>query len=153
MEQRNNTTLIISAEIIKQQTAFLDKGPTHLKPLLLRDVAKAVSMHESTVSRVTSGIMIETPIGCFPLKSFFSVSLNSQSDSTENASAAAVRNKIQELVNRESPSDPLSDDAIAEIISKQGITLARRTVAKYRQLLKIPSSTERRRRAKISNLG
>jgi RNA polymerase sigma-54 factor len=64
-----------------------------------------------------------------------------------------VRNKIQELVNRESPSDPLSDDAIAEIISKQGITLARRTVAKYRQLLKIPSSTERRRRAKISNLG
>ena len=153
MEQRNNTTLIISAEIIKQQTDFLDKGPTHLKPLLLRDVAKAVSMHESTVSRVTSGIMIETPIGCFPLKSFFSVSLNSQSDSTENASAAAVRNKIQELVNQETPSDPLSDDAIAEIISKQGVSLARRTVAKYRQLLKIPSSTERRRRAKISNLG
>lgn len=152
MEQRNNTTLTISAEIIKQQTEFLEKGLSHLKPLLLRDVAKAVSMHESTVSRVTSGILIATPMGSFPLKSFFSVSLSSHDDTHENASAAAVRNMIQELVSKENPQSPMSDDAIAAEVSDKGIQLARRTVAKYRQLLKIPSSTERRRRAKLSGI-
>ena len=153
MEQRNSTTLAIAAEIIRQQAAFLENGLDYLKPLLLRDVAKAVGMHESTVSRVTTGLMITTPRGSFTLKSFFSVSLAGEEDGDEDKSAAAVRHLISKIVSEETPGRPLSDDAIAAMVSEKGIKLARRTVAKYRTMLKIPSSAERRRQAKLARFG
>ncbi len=154
LEQRNSTTLLITAEIVKQQSAFLEDGVNSLKPLLLRDVAKEISMHESTVSRVTTGLMISTPRGSFPLKSFFSVALaGNESDSEGGASAAAVRQMISKMIAEEDPKHPLSDDAIVAKVTESGIRLARRTVAKYRQILKIPSSAERRRLARISNFG
>ena len=149
VEQRNQTTLKISAEIIRHQTDFLEKGLDYLKPLSLRDVAQAVGMHESTVSRVTTGLLISTPRGGMPLKSFFSVNIASR-DSDMNASAASVRNMVKKIVAQEIPSKPLSDEAISKIISEQGIELARRTVAKYREMLNIPSSSQRRMQARLS---
>ncbi len=152
VEQRNSTTLKISAEIIRQQTEFLDKGLDYLKPLSLRDVAKAVGMHESTVSRVTTGLLIATPRGGMPLKSFFSVNIASR-DSENDTSAAAVRNMVKRLISQEQPGKPLSDEAISKMISDQGIELARRTVAKYREMLNIPSSSQRRMQARLANIG
>ena len=149
MQQRNETTLAIAAEIVRQQTPFLEKGANHLKPLLLRDVAKAVGMHESTVSRVTTGLMIATPRGSVTLKSFFSVSLASE-DNEAGTSAASVRHLISEIIAKEEPCDPFSDDEIVTRINAGGVAVARRTVAKYRQILKIPSSAERRRRARLN---
>ncbi|MBL18781.1 MAG: hypothetical protein CMC82_02985 [Flavobacteriaceae bacterium] len=151
VEQRNSTTLTISAEIIRQQTDFLDKGLDYLKPLSLRDVAQAVGMHESTVSRVTTGLLIATPRGGMPLKSFFSVNIASRG-SENDTSAAAVRNMVKRLITQEQPSKPLSDEAISKMISDQGIDLARRTVAKYREMLNIPSSSHRRMRARLANI-
>ena len=149
VEQRNQTTLKISAEIIRHQTDFLDKGLDFLKPLSLRDVAQAVGMHESTVSRVTTGLLISTPRGGMPLKSFFSVNIASR-DSDVNASAASVRNMVKKIISQEVPNKPLSDEAISKMISEQGIGLARRTVAKYREMLNIPSSSQRRMQARLS---
>jgi len=151
VEQRNSTTLKISAEIIRQQTDFLEKGLDYLKPLSLRDVAKAVGMHESTVSRVTTGLLITTPRGAMPLKSFFSVNITSR-DSENETSAAAVRNMVKKLISKEQPNKPLSDEAISRMISEQGIDLARRTVAKYREMLNIPSSSQRRMRARLATI-
>ena len=151
VEQRNSTTLKISAEIIRQQTDFLDKGLDYLKPLSLRDVAQAVGMHESTVSRVTTGLLIATPRGVLPLKSFFSVNIASR-DSENDTSAAAVRNMVRRLISQERPGKPLSDEAISRMISDQGIDLARRTVAKYREMLNIPSSSQRRMQARLANI-
>jgi RNA polymerase sigma-54 factor len=149
VEQRNQTTLKISAEIIRHQTDFLDKGLDYLKPLSLRDVAQAVGMHESTVSRVTTGLLISTPRGGMPLKSFFSVNIASR-DSDVNASAASVRNMVKKIIAQELPGKPFSDEAISKIISEHGIDLARRTVAKYREMLNIPSSSQRRMQARLS---
>ena len=146
--KRNSTTLKVGSEIIRRQTAFLEKGLDHLKPLSLKDIAEEVKMHESTISRVTSGLLINTPRGTFPLKSFFSISIDTNKPGIET-SAAAVRNLIKTIVSEENPSKPLSDESLAEIISAKGVKLARRTVAKYRELMKIPSSSERRRRAKV----
>jgi RNA polymerase sigma-54 factor len=151
VEQRNSTTLKISAEIIRQQTDFLEKGLDHLKPLSLRDVAQAVGMHESTVSRVTTGLLIATPRGGIPLKSFFSVNITSR-DSENDTSAAAVRNMVKRLISQEQPRKPLSDEAISKMISEKGIDLARRTVAKYREMLNIPSSSQRRTQARLANI-
>ena len=149
VEQRNQTTLKISAEIIRHQTDFLEKGLDYLKPLSLRDVAQAVGMHESTVSRVTTGLLISTPRGGMPLKSFFSVNITSRG-SDVNASAASVRNMVKKIIAQEVPGKPLSDEAISKMISEQGIDLARRTVAKYREMLNIPSSSQRRMQARLS---
>ncbi len=146
--KRNSTTLKVGSEIIRRQTAFLEKGLDYLKPLSLKDIAEEVKMHESTISRVTSGLLINTPRGTFPLKSFFSISIDTDKPGIET-SAAAVRNLIKTIVHEEDPSKPLSDESLAEIISAKGVKLARRTVAKYRELMKIPSSSERRRRAKV----
>ncbi|MEC8245513.1 MAG: RNA polymerase factor sigma-54 [Pseudomonadota bacterium] len=151
LEQRNSTTLKIAGEIVRQQAAFLTEGLSALKPLALKDVAEAVGMHESTVSRVTSGLLMATPKGCFPLKSLFSVSL--ATDEGDARAAAAVRNMIEAIVKSEPAGKPLSDDAIAKLVSGQGVKLARRTVAKYREMLKIPSSSERRRRARLAMVG
>ena len=146
--KRNSTTLKVGSEIIRRQTAFLEKGLDHLRPLSLKDIAEEVKMHESTISRVTSGLLINTPRGTFPLKSFFSISIDTDKPGIET-SAAAVRNLIKTIVKDEDPSKPLSDESLAEVISAKGVKLARRTVAKYRELMKIPSSSERRRRAKV----
>ena len=148
LEQRNITTLKITAEIIKRQTDFLEKGMDFLAPLSLKDIAVAVKMHESTVSRVTNGLLIATPKGTFPLKSLFSVTIETD-DKDNSKSAAAVRNMIKKILNEEKGDKPLSDDLIAKIVSKNGVKLARRTVAKYREMLNIPSSSERKRRAKL----
>ena len=148
IEHRNQTTLMIGAEIVRRQAAFLEGGPAHLQPMTLREVADAVGVHESTVSRVTSGIMMTTPQGTFGLKRLFSTALASDGDGS--ASSAAVRHRIQQLVREEDPANPLSDDAIAKVISDEGTHLARRTVAKYRDMLKIASSFERKRRARLA---
>ena len=149
LEQRNNTTLKIAGEIVNQQTDFFKEGLSGLKPLSLKDVATAVNMHESTVSRVTSGLLMSTPKGCFTLKSFFSVSI-ATTESGDGTAAAAVRHLIKTVISNENPKKPLSDDAIAALVCQKGIKLARRTVAKYREMMKIPPSSERRRRAKLN---
>jgi RNA polymerase sigma-54 factor len=149
VEHRNATTLKVGAEILRRQMEFLDHGPSHLRPMVLRDVSEAIGVHESTVSRVTTGIMMQTPHGTFPLKWFFTAAL-SRNDGDENGSAAAVRHRIGQLVQAENPADPLSDEAITKIMADEGVELARRTVAKYRDLLHIPSSTQRRRQALVA---
>jgi RNA polymerase sigma-54 factor len=120
--------------------------------MVLREVAEAVGVHESTVSRVCSGLLIATPQGTFPMKAFFSAALASRDGETgEAGSASAIRHRVQKLIAAESPDDPLSDDTIARIIGREdGIRLARRTVAKYRDQLRIPSSVDRRRRALVA---
>jgi RNA polymerase sigma-54 factor len=149
IEQRNSTTLAIGAEIVRRQQAFLDQGIGALKPLVLRDVAEAVKVHESTVSRVTSGLMIATPQGSFRLKAMFSVGL--QNDDEDGAEAAsAIKYKIKKLIETEPPSAPYSDDKIVSFMAKEGVKLARRTVAKYRDMQKIPSSFQRRRQAALA---
>lgn len=152
LEQRNSTTLKkIADEIIRQQSAFLSEGLSALRPPALKDVAEAVGMHESTVSRVTSGLLMATPKGCYPLKSLFGVSLVTGEGDAKTA--AAVRNMIQAIIEDEPAGKPLSDDVIAVMVSEKGVELARRTVAKYRDMPKIPSSSERRRRARLAMAG
>ncbi len=130
---------------MKQQDGFLVRGVTHLKPMTLKTVAEAIEMHESTVSRVTSNKYISTPRGLFELKYFFTTALGSTDGAGEH-SAEAVRHRIRQLVEAETPADILSDDTIAEILQReQGIEVARRTVAKYREGMNIPSSVIRRR--------
>lgn len=152
VEHRNQTTLKVGAEIVRRQADFLEHGPARLRPMVLREVADAIGVHESTVSRVCSGLMIATPQGTFPMKTFFSAALASRDgDGGEAGSASAIRHRVQKLIAAENPADPLSDDAIARIIGQEdGIQLARRTVAKYRDQLRIPSSVDRRRRALVA---
>ncbi|MFP4571041.1 RNA polymerase factor sigma-54 [Rhodosalinus sp.] len=150
VEHRNRTTLAVGAEIVRRQTAFLEDGPARIRPMTLRDVAEAVGVHESTVSRVTTGMMIDTPQGALPLKAFFSTGLSGAGAGGEDQSAAAIRHQIQKLVREEDPRKPLSDDAIAQLVNSGGVTLARRTVAKYREALGIPSSFQRRRAARLT---
>ncbi|TCP61396.1 RNA polymerase RpoN-/SigL-like sigma 54 subunit [Rhodovulum bhavnagarense] len=150
VEHRNQTTLKVGAEIVRRQAEFLEYGPARIRPMILRDVAAAVGVHESTVSRVTTGLMIATPQGTFPLKTFFSAALAGAEEGDEAQSAAAVRHRIQNLIREERPGAPLSDDEIARIVSGDGIRLARRTVAKYREGLGIPSSFQRRRAARLA---
>lgn len=149
VEHRNQTTLKVGSEIVRRQTEFLKHGPAKIKPMILKDIAEAVGVHESTVSRVTSGLLITTPQGTFPMKTFFSTALGTSDG--DDASAAAIRHRIQKLVKDEDPKKPLSDDALAKIISDEGTQLARRTVAKYREMLKIPSSFQRKRAALIAS--
>lgn len=146
VEQRNSTTMAVGAEIVKRQQAFLEKGIGALRPLVLRDVAVAINVHESTVSRVTSGLMMTTPQGTFRLKDMFSVGVESEGEDGIEA-ASAIKYRIKKLIDSEPPIMPYSDDTIVTFMAKEGITLARRTVAKYRTLQKIPSSFQRRREA------
>lgn len=147
---RNLTVLKVGTEIVKRQSAFLVKGPTYLRPLILREIADAIGVHESTVSRVTTGVLVQTPQGTLPLKAFFNASLGVKGADTN--SAAAVRHKIKNLISSENPEDPLSDDAVVKAMAAEGIPLARRTVAKYREMLNIPSSVQRRRRSLVSGI-
>ncbi|MEM8576959.1 MAG: RNA polymerase factor sigma-54 [Pseudomonadota bacterium] len=153
VEHRNRTTLDVAAEIVRRQAAFLKHGERSLAPLTLAEVAEAVGVHESTVSRVTTGNLIATPHGALPLKRFFSTALTAPDRAeTDGMSAAAVRFQIQQLIANEDPTSPLSDDALVREIGKTGPQLARRTVAKYRGQLKIPSSFARRRSAAIARV-
>lgn len=146
LDQRARTILKVSREIVRQQDEFFVRGVKYLRPLNLRAVADAISMHESTVSRVTSNKYMATPRGLFELKYFFTAAIAS-SKGGEAHSAEAVRHRIQELVENEAPDAVLSDDKIVEILREEGIDIARRTVAKYRETLNIPSSVQRRRLA------
>ncbi len=144
LDQRARTILKVSSEIVKQQDAFFAYGIDHLRPLKLRDVADAIEMHESTVSRVTSGKYMHTPRGLFELKFFFTAAIPSL-DGGEGHSAEAVRHKIKILIAEETAKTIVSDDKMVQLLRAQGIDIARRTVAKYREALGIPSSVERRR--------
>jgi RNA polymerase sigma-54 factor len=144
LHQRATTILKVATEIVSQQEGFFQKGVQHLRPLTLRDVAEAIEMHESTVSRVTSNKYIATPRGTYELKYFFSASIAATGDSAAH-SAEAVRDRIRRLIDAEQPSGALSDDAIVERLRSEGIDIARRTVAKYRESMRIPSSMQRRR--------
>ncbi|PSC04063.1 RNA polymerase sigma-54 factor [Alsobacter soli] len=144
LEQRARTILKVATEIVRQQDSFLALGVQHLRPLNLRTVADAIGMHESTVSRVTSNKYVATPRGIFEMKYFFTASI-AATRGGEAHSAEAVRYRIKQMIDAESPSDVLSDDAIVQKLRDSGIDIARRTVAKYREGLKIPSSVERRR--------
>ncbi|MFG1464471.1 RNA polymerase factor sigma-54 [Xanthobacter sp. DSM 24535] len=144
LDQRARTILKVSSEIVRQQDAFLVHGVRHLRPLNLRTVADAIGMHESTVSRVTSNKYISTPRGVLELKFFFSSSINA-SGGGEAHSAEAVRHRIKSLIDAEVSSDVLSDDTLVQKLKADGIDIARRTVAKYRESMNIASSVQRRR--------
>lgn len=144
LDQRAKTIMKVASEIVRQQDAFLMHGVDHLRPLNLKTVADAIKMHESTVSRVTSNKYMLTPRGLFELKYFFTVSISAV-EGGDSHSAEAVRHKIRVLISGESPDAVLSDDDIVDTLKKGGIELARRTVAKYREAMNIPSSVQRRR--------
>jgi RNA polymerase sigma-54 factor len=128
---------------VRQQDGFLRHGVQHLRPLVLRDIAQEIAMHESTVSRVTSNKFIQTPRGLYELKYFFTTAIAS-SDGNGSLSAESVRFRIKSLIDGEAD-DVLSDDRIVAILIKDGVDIARRTVAKYREAMHIPSSVQRRR--------
>jgi RNA polymerase sigma-54 factor len=143
LDQRARTIMKVSTEIVRQQDGFLTYGVRHLRPLNLRTIADAIGMHESTVSRVTSNKYIATPRGVFELKYFFTAAIQSV-NGHEAHSAEAVRDRIREMIENEKR-DVLSDDRIVSLLTADGVNIARRTVAKYREALRIPSSVERRR--------
>ena len=145
LDQRAKTILKVASEIVRQQDGFLAFGVEHLRPLNLKTVADAIGMHESTVSRVTSNKYIGTPRGVFELKFFFTSGI-SATGGGEAHSSESVRHKIKQMIDGEQRSaDVLSDDAIVDMLKAGGIDIARRTVAKYREAMRIPSSVERRR--------
>ncbi|MBK6703073.1 MAG: RNA polymerase factor sigma-54 [Caulobacteraceae bacterium] len=145
LDQRARTILKVAREIVRQQDGFFAHGVAHLRPLNLKTVAAAIEMHESTVSRVTSNKYLSCARGVFELKYFFTASINA-ADGGESHSAEAVRFQIKGLIDTETPVEILSDDRIVEILREKGIEIARRTVAKYRESLRIPSSVERKRK-------
>jgi RNA polymerase sigma-54 factor len=144
LHQRANTILRVATEIVRQQEAFFLHGVQYLRPLILRDIAEAIGMHESTVSRVTTNKYMASPRGIYELKYFFTSSIASSAGGMAH-SAEAVRFRIKGLIDNESPDDVLSDDKIVETLLKDGVDIARRTVAKYREAMRIPSSVQRRR--------
>ena len=144
VEDRNRTVLKVSVCIVELQQEFLEQGIQKLRPMVLRDVATATGFHESTISRVVKAKTIHTPQGLFDLNYFFSASLGSASG--EDVSATVVKHRIKALIQEEDSSKPLSDEAIAKILDRDGIKVARRTVNKYREEMRIPSASQRRRR-------
>ncbi|MEM7568370.1 MAG: RNA polymerase factor sigma-54 [Pseudomonadota bacterium] len=149
LDQRAQTILKVATELVKQQEAFFEHGVRHLRPLNLRIIAEAIDMHESTVSRVTSNKFLATERGLYELKYFFTSAI-AASGGADAHSAEAVRDRIKSLIDAEEPTRILSDDAIVEKLQDDGIDIARRTVAKYREALNIPSSVQRRRFKKIA---
>ncbi len=144
LDQRARTIMKVAGEIVRQQSAFLAQGVAHLRPLTLKSVADAIDMHESTVSRVTSNKYMLTPRGIFELKFFLTASI-AASGSGEDHSSEAVRHRIRQMIADETPDKILSDDVIVGLLKKDGIDIARRTVAKYREAMNIASSVQRRR--------
>jgi len=143
LEIRHETLMKVARSIVERQTAFLEHGEEHMRPMILKDIAEAVTMHESTISRVTSGKYMHTPRGVFELRYFFSSQVEGADGS--GTSSTAIRAKIRKLVKEEDAESPLSDGRIAELLSAEGIPVARRTVAKYREAMGIAASNERRR--------
>jgi RNA polymerase sigma-54 factor len=152
LDQRARTILKVANEIVRQQDAFFARGVEHLRPLNLKTVAEAISMHESTVSRVTANKYMATSRGIFELKYFFTSAI-AASHGGEAHSAEAVRHRIKQLIDGESAADILSDDTIVERLREAGIDIARRTVAKYREAMRIPSSVQRRREKQAATAG
>ncbi|WP_295813084.1 RNA polymerase factor sigma-54 [uncultured Nitratireductor sp.] len=148
LDQRAKTILKVASEIVRQQDAFLVHGVSQLRPLNLRTVAEAIGMHESTVSRVTVNKYMMTPRGTFELRYFFTSALASAAGGDAHSSES-VRDRIRALIEAEEPASVLSDDALVDMLCKEGIDIARRTVAKYREALNIPSSVQRRREKKM----
>lgn len=148
MDQRAQTILKTAAEIVEQQDAFFNYGIEFLQPLTLKDIATEIEMHESTVSRVTTGKYIGTPRGIFELKFFFSTALGGDNGGTAH-SAEAVKAKIKSLIDAEDPKKILSDDKIVSALKAEGVEVARRTVAKYREAMHIPSSVQRRKQKRV----
>ena len=142
VESRNDTLLKVSNCIVQQQMGFFEHGPEMMKPMVLNDVAEMVDMHESTISRVTTQKYMHTPRGIFELKYFFSSHVATESGG--ECSSTAIRALIKKLVAAETPSKPLSDSKIAQLLAEQGIKVARRTIAKYRESLSIPPSNQRK---------
>ena len=145
LHQRATTILRVSEEIVRRQRDFFEKGVDYLKPLLLRDIAEALEMHESTVSRVTAHKYMHTPRGILELKYFFSAAAGTYTGD-ENTSVVSIRHQIKKLIDEETPENVLSDDKIVELMAQKGIKIARRTVNKYRAAMGIPTSAERKRR-------
>jgi RNA polymerase sigma-54 factor len=149
LDQRKRTMMKVAREIVRQQENFFEQGVRGLKPLGLRDVADRIGMHESTVSRVTSNKYMQTSRGTFELKYFFTSSI-AAAGAGEAHSSEAVKHRIKEMIDAESPRRILSDDKIVVLLRADGIDIARRTVAKYREIMRIPSSVQRRRNKNIS---
>lgn len=143
LEIRNDTLTKVARSIVERQADFLEHGEEHMRPMILRDIAEAIDMHESTVSRVTSGKYMHTPRGVFELRYFFSSQVEGSNGT--GTSSTAIRAKIRKLIREEDTSAPLSDSRIAEILSGEGIPVARRTVAKYRETMGLAPSNERKR--------
>lgn len=143
IHQRNRTIYKVTEAIVRHQREFFEKGGAHLKPMVLRDIANDIGMHESTVSRVTTSKYVHTPQGIYELKYFFNSGINS-SDGDSMASES-VKLRIKDLVGKEDPKNPLSDQKLAELLAKEGIQIARRTVAKYREMLKVLPSSQRKK--------
>ncbi|HAW1443112.1 TPA: RNA polymerase factor sigma-54 [Escherichia coli] len=142
LESRNDTLLRVSRCIVEQQQAFFEQGEEYMKPMVLADIAQAVEMHESTISRVTTQKYLHSPRGIFELKYFFSSHVNTEGGG--EASSTAIRALVKKLIAAENPAKPLSDSKLTSLLSKQGIMVARRTVAKYRESLSIPPSNQRK---------
>ncbi|MEC5342492.1 RNA polymerase factor sigma-54 [Brenneria populi] len=142
LESRNDTLLKVTRCIVEQQQAFFDQGEEFMKPMVLADIAQAVDMHESTISRVTTQKFLHSPRGIFELKYFFSSHVNT--DNGGEASSTAIRALVKKLIAAENPAKPLSDSKLTSLLSEQGIIVARRTVAKYRESLSIPPSNQRK---------
>ena len=150
LEQRLVTILKVATAVVEEQSAFFAHGVRHLKPLNLRQIAAKIGMHESTVSRVTSNKAIATPRGIFEMKYFFTSAISASCASVDAHSSEAVRDRIKEFISNESPAEILSDDRIVTLLKADGIDIARRTVAKYREALRIPSSAARRRQKRAA---
>ena len=144
IHQRQRTIYKVTESIVKHQREFFEKGAAHLKPMVLRDIANDIGMHESTVSRVTTAKYVHTPQGIYELKYFFNSGISSSAGG-EDLASESVKLKLKELVSKEDPKKPLSDQKIVELLKKEGIDIARRTVAKYRDVLKILPSSQRKK--------
>ncbi len=145
MEQRSKTIYKVAESIVKFQTEFLDQGISHLKPMVLKDVAEDIGMHESTISRVTTNKYMHTPQGIFPMKYFFTTGFSVGTGSGTEVSSLTVKDAIQKMIKEEDPAAPLKDQQIVEALKAKGIDIARRTVAKYREELRIPPTSVRKR--------
>lgn len=143
INQRNRTIYKVTESIVKHQREFLNNGPAHIKPMVLRDVAADIGMHESTVSRVTTAKYVHTPQGIFELKYFFNSGIST--DDGDSLASESVKVMLKDLISKEDPKNPLSDQQLVEMLKKRGVNIARRTVAKYRDMLKILPSSRRKK--------
>ncbi len=147
LSSRNDTLLKVGREIMSHQFDFLEHGEEAMKPLILANIAQLVEMHESTISRVTTQKFIHTPRGVFELKYFFSSHVGGNENASDAYSSTAIRARLKKMISEESPRKPLSDSKLVDLLAEDGIKVARRTIAKYREGLGIPSSSDRKRLA------